>query len=148
MAYVDGFVLPVPKAKVEAYRALAEEADAIWREYDALEYHECVADDLPEGKNTSFSRSVELRSDETVVFAWIVFESREQRDEVNAKVMSDRRIAELDPIRCPSMPRDSSTADSNCWCHDEATRAWGLRRRRFFCLTSIRRRENPQFEPL
>lgn len=92
MAYVDGFVLPVPKAKLEAYREMARTAATVWREYGALEYRECVADDVQPGKLTSFPQSVQLEPDETVVFAWIVYKSRAHRDEVNAKVMSDPRI--------------------------------------------------------
>ena len=92
MAYVDGFVLPIPKENIEKYRKLATEAGAIWREHGALEYHECVADDVKPGKLTSFPQSVMLETDEIVVFAWIVYESRAHRDEVNAKVMNDPRI--------------------------------------------------------
>jgi uncharacterized protein YbaA (DUF1428 family) len=101
MAYVDGFVLPVPKGNVEAYRKMATEAGAIWREHGALEYHECIADDVKPGKMTSFPQSVNLEADETVVFAWIVYRSRQHRDEVNAKVMADPRIAGMDPANLP-----------------------------------------------
>ena len=71
MAYVDGFVLPVPKAQLKAYKALARKAGKIWKEYGALDYHECVADDVTVGKRTSFPRSVKLRDDEVVVFSYI-----------------------------------------------------------------------------
>jgi uncharacterized protein YbaA (DUF1428 family) len=91
--YVDGFVLPVPKANVEAYRELAQKMGQIWREYGALEYVECVADDVKPGKVTSFPQAVNLKEDETVVFAYIVYESREQRDRVNEQVMKDPRVA-------------------------------------------------------
>jgi uncharacterized protein YbaA (DUF1428 family) len=101
--YVDGFVVPVPKAKLEAYRRMAEEAGKVWREYGALEYTECVADDVKPGKLTSFPQSVKLEPDETVVFAWIVYESREHRDRVNEQVMKDPRMADMDP---KSMPFD------------------------------------------
>jgi uncharacterized protein YbaA (DUF1428 family) len=85
--YVDGFVLPVPKRNIDAYRRMARKAGKIWREYGALEYRECVADDVPMGKVTSFPRSVKVKRGETVVFAWIVFKSRAHRDRVNTKVM-------------------------------------------------------------
>lgn len=93
--YVDGFVVPVPTANMEAYRRIAEDAGKIWREHGALEFRECVADDVKPGKLTSFPQSVQLKDDETVVFSWIVYESREQRDEVNAKVMNDPRMAAM-----------------------------------------------------
>jgi len=101
MAYVDGFVLPVPKQNVENYRKFAEEAGAIWREYGALEYHECVADDVKLGQLTSFPQSVQLKPNETVVFAWITYKSREHRDDVNAKVMNDPRIVNMDSSKMP-----------------------------------------------
>lgn len=101
MPYVDGFVVPVPKAKLEAYREMAQTAGAIWKEYGALEYHECVADDVKPGKLTSFPQSVLLEPDETVVFAWITYASRAARDEINAKVMNDPRIKDMDPARMP-----------------------------------------------
>ncbi|HMA97687.1 MAG TPA: DUF1428 domain-containing protein [Polyangiaceae bacterium] len=100
MAYVDGFVLPVPKSKLEAYRELANKAGAIWREHGALEYRECIADDVKPGKVTSFPQSVLLEDDEVVVFSWIVYASRQQRDEINAKVMSDPRL-DMDPQKLP-----------------------------------------------
>ena len=100
MAYVDGFVLPVPKKKVAAYRAMARKAGKVWREHGALEFRECVADDVKPGKLTSFPQSVKLKSGETVMFSWIVFKSRGHRDRVNAKVMKDKRI-EMDPKDMP-----------------------------------------------
>jgi uncharacterized protein YbaA (DUF1428 family) len=104
MAYVDGFVVPVPKNNLEKYREVATFAGKIWREHGALEYRECIADDVKPGTLTSFPQSVLLKDDETVVFAWIVYKSRAQRDEVNAKVMSDPRMASMmDP---KSMPFD------------------------------------------
>ena len=93
MAYVDGFVLPVPKKNVEAYRKIAQKAGKIWKEYGALDYWECVADDVKPGKWTSFPQSVKLKPNETVVFSWIVYKSRAQRDKINKKIMSDPRIA-------------------------------------------------------
>jgi uncharacterized protein YbaA (DUF1428 family) len=91
--YVDGFVVPVPKRKLKAYVAMARKAGRIWIEHGALEYRECVADDVKLGKRTSFPRSVKLRAGETVVFSWVVYKSRQQRDRVNAKVMKDPRLA-------------------------------------------------------
>ncbi|QEI06051.1 DUF1428 domain-containing protein [Pigmentiphaga aceris] len=100
--YVDGFVLPVPSANLDAYRQMAEQAGRIWMEHGALEYIECVADDVKPGKLTSFPQSVQLQEDEVVVFSWIVYESREKRDEINAKVMNDPRLASMmDPKNMP-----------------------------------------------
>lgn len=103
MSYVDGFVLPVPKKNLAAYRSLARKAGKIWKEYGALEYIECVADDVQAGKATSFPQSVKLKPDEVVVFAWIVYKTRKQRDSINKKVMADPRLANMDP---KSMPFD------------------------------------------
>ncbi len=100
--YVDGFVLPVPKENLAAYRRMARKAGKIWIEHGALQYSECLADDVPSGKVTSFPRSVKLKDDETVVFAWIVYKSRKHRDSVNAKVMADKRLANMmDPKALP-----------------------------------------------
>jgi uncharacterized protein YbaA (DUF1428 family) len=99
--YVDGFVLPVPKRKVDAYRRIARKAGKIWREHGALEYRECVAEDVKPGELTSFPQSVDLKRDETVVFSWIVYKSRAHRDRVNAKVMEDPRLAEMDEKAMP-----------------------------------------------
>ena len=104
MAYVDGFVLPLPKKNVEAYRQMASRAGAIWREHGALEFRECIADDVKPGKLTSFPQSVNLEEDETVVFSWIVYESRAKRDEVNDKVMKDPRM--VDMMKPEAMPFD------------------------------------------
>jgi uncharacterized protein YbaA (DUF1428 family) len=95
MNYVDGFVVPVPTQNLDAYREMSQKAGAVWREYGALQYIECVADDVKPGEVTSFPQSVLLKPDETVVFSWIAYESREQRDEVNAKVMADPRLAAM-----------------------------------------------------
>ena len=93
--YVDGYVLPIPKRKLDAYRRIARKAGKVWREHGALEYRECLAEDVAMGKLTSFPRSVKRKPDETVVFSWIVFKSRAHRDRVNAKVMKDPRLADL-----------------------------------------------------
>lgn len=93
--YVDGFVVPVPKKNLDAYRRMAQKAGRVWREYGALAYVECVADDVKVGKVTSFPQSVKLKRGETVVFSWIVYKSRAQRDRVNKKVMADPRLAAM-----------------------------------------------------
>ena len=104
MAYVDGFVLPVPKKNLEAYRRMARKAGKVWREHGALEYIECVADDVKPGKLTSFPQAVKLKRGEVVWFSWIVYRSRKQRDRTLAKVMKDPRLAKMmDP---KSMPFD------------------------------------------
>jgi uncharacterized protein YbaA (DUF1428 family) len=90
--YVDAYVLAVPRDKLDAYRRMAENAGKIWREYGALDFVECIADDVKPGKVTSFPQSVNLKEDEVVIFAYIVYPSREKRDEVNAKVMADPRL--------------------------------------------------------
>jgi uncharacterized protein YbaA (DUF1428 family) len=99
--YIDAYVLPVSKAKVEAYREMAELAGKVWREYGALEYVECIADDVQPGKLTSFPQAVDLKPDELVVFGYIVFESREQRDRINAQVMKDPRMTGYDVNNLP-----------------------------------------------
>jgi uncharacterized protein YbaA (DUF1428 family) len=102
MSYVDGFVVPVPKKKLAAYRAMARKAGKVWREHGALEYRECVADDVKWGKRTSFPRSVKQKGNETVWFSFIVYKSRKDRDRVLAKVMKDKRLAAMmDPKRMP-----------------------------------------------
>ncbi|RUL96164.1 DUF1428 domain-containing protein [Rhizobium chutanense] len=92
MSYVDGFIVAVPKENVEAYKEFSTLAGTIWKEYGALEYVECIGDDVPYGELTSFPRAVQARDDEVVVFAWITYRSRQQRDDVNAKVMADPRL--------------------------------------------------------
>lgn len=100
--YIDGFVVPVPQKNVDAYRSMARKAGKVWREYGALEYIECLADDVKPGKVTSFPQSVKLKAGETVVFAWIVYKSRKHRDNVNAKVMKDPRLADMmNPKKLP-----------------------------------------------
>jgi uncharacterized protein YbaA (DUF1428 family) len=102
MRYVDGFVVPVPKKNVAAYRRMAQKAGKVWREHGALEFVECVADDVKPGKHTSFPQSVKLKSGEMVVFSYIVYKSRAHRDRVNAKVMKDPRLAKMmDPKALP-----------------------------------------------
>jgi len=103
--YVDGYVLPVPKRNVAAYRRIARKAGRVWRDHGALEYVECVADDVKPGKWTSFPRSVKLKRNETVVFAYIVYRSRAQRDRVNADVMKDPRLAGM--MKPGAMPFDT-----------------------------------------
>ena len=92
MAYVDGFVIAVPKDKLEAYKTMSRECEPVWREYGAIDYVECVGDDVPYGKVTSFPRAVQATDDEIVIFSWIVYESREARDACNKKVMEDPRL--------------------------------------------------------
>ncbi len=95
MQYVDGFVVPVPKKSLPAYRRMAQKAGKVWRDHGAIEFREFVADDVKVGKRTSFPRSVKRKPGETVVFSWIVFKSREHRDRVNAKAMKDPRLAKM-----------------------------------------------------
>lgn len=92
MSYVDGFVLAVPKANLEAYKEVARIAGEVWKEHGALAYVECIGDDVPMGELTSFPRAVQAKDDEIVVFSWIVYASRQARDEINAKVMADPRL--------------------------------------------------------
>ncbi|MEP6686245.1 MAG: DUF1428 domain-containing protein [Verrucomicrobiota bacterium] len=103
--YVDGYVLPVPKKKLQAYRRMAQKAGKVWREHGALEFRECAGDDLKVKMGVAFPQAVKLKPGETVVFSWIVFKSRAHRDQVNSKVMNDPRLAKMmDP---KSMPFDS-----------------------------------------
>jgi uncharacterized protein YbaA (DUF1428 family) len=95
MNYVDGFVLPLPKANVAAYRKMARIAGKVWREHGALHYVECIGDDVPTGKLTSFPQAVKLKPDETVVFSWVVYKSRADRNRIMKKVMSDPRLAPM-----------------------------------------------------
>ena len=100
--YVDGFVVPVPRSNLDAYRRMAERCGKLWIEHGALQYWENVADDVKPGKVTSFPQSVQLKDDEVVVFSWIVYKSREERDRVNAKVMEDPRMKDMmDPKKLP-----------------------------------------------
>ena len=104
MRYVDGYVLPVPRKKLKAYRRMAQMGARIWRKHGALEFRECVGDDLKTKWGVPFPRMIKLKRGETVVFSWVVFKSRAHRDAVNARVMKDPRIANMDPS---SMPVDS-----------------------------------------
>src|SRR5262245_48550840 len=95
MNYVDGYVLPLPKKNLQVYSRIAKKAAKIWREHGALEYRECIGDDLKVKWVVPFPRTLKLKSGETVVFAWIVFKSKAHRDSVNAKVMKDPRMSEM-----------------------------------------------------
>lgn len=103
--YVDGFVLPVPRENLAAYRAMSRKCGKIWMEYGALQYIECAEDDVKPGKLTSFPQAVKRKPGEVVVFSWIVYKSRRQRDSVNAKVMKDPRLDAM--MDKKSMPFDS-----------------------------------------
>jgi len=98
--YVDGYIVPVPRDKVEHYRQVSQQAGELFREYGALEYCECLAEDVKPGKLTSFPQSVNATSEETIVFSWITFESRAERDRINALVMKDPRM-NMDPASLP-----------------------------------------------
>jgi uncharacterized protein YbaA (DUF1428 family) len=102
MSYVDGFILAVPKEKLDDYKRIATEAGEVWKEHGALAYVECYGDDVPYGELTSFPRAVLAKDDEITVFSWIVYESREARDAINEKVMADPRIK----MDMDSMPFD------------------------------------------
>ena len=100
--YVDGFVLPIPKRNMGAYRRIARKAGKVWREHGALDYVECIADDVKPGKHTSFPQSVKLKPGEAVWFSYIVYKSRRHRDSVLKKVMADPRLAKMmDPKAMP-----------------------------------------------
>jgi uncharacterized protein YbaA (DUF1428 family) len=102
MSYVDGFVVPVPTSKLAEYRKMANRAGRIWREYGALDYREWVADDVKPGKTTSFPQSVKLKAGETVVFAYVVYKNKRDRDRINKLVMADTRLADMmDPKKMP-----------------------------------------------
>ena len=105
MSYVDGFVVPVPKKKHAAYVAMARKARKVWKDHGALEYRECVADDVSWGKRTSFPRSVKLKNNEEVWFSYIVYRNRRHRDAVMKKVMKDKRLAGMMDIK--SLPFDA-----------------------------------------
>ena len=92
MSYVDGFVLVVPKKKLALYKKIARKAGKIWREHGALDYRECVGDDLKVKFGLPFTKLARVKAGETVVFSWIVYKSRAHRDKVNAKVMADKRL--------------------------------------------------------
>jgi len=92
MPYVDGFVLAVPKQKLDAYKEMAQNAGKIWMEFGALSYVECIGDDVPYGELTSFPRAVQAKDDEIVIFSWVTYKSRQDRDAILAKVMADPRM--------------------------------------------------------
>mgnify|MGYP001199448357 CR=1 FL=1 len=104
MAYVDGYVMPIAKKHLATYRRLATISGKLWREHGALEYRECIGDDLAVKMLTPFPRALKIKRGETLVFAWIVFKSRAQRDRVNARVMKDPRLA--DSMKRHPMPFD------------------------------------------
>jgi uncharacterized protein YbaA (DUF1428 family) len=100
MPYVDGYVLPVPKKNLAKYRSIASRAGKVWKDHGALEYRECSADDLNVKWGTPFGKMMKLKAGETVIFAWIVFKSKAQRNSVNAKVMKDPRMdAMMDAVK-------------------------------------------------
>ncbi len=99
MAYVDGFVVPVPKRSRGAYLAMARKASRVWKDHGALDYNECLADDVSWGKRTSFPRSVKLRKGEEVWFSWVVYRNRKHRDRVMAKAMKDKRLAPMMDVK-------------------------------------------------
>lgn len=105
MKYVDGFVLPLPKKNIAAYKKLAKTAGKIWREHGALEYRECVGENLDVKMGLPFTKLVKLKPGETVVFAYIVYKSRAHRDRVNAKVMKDPRCAAMGQDGMPFDPK-------------------------------------------
>ena len=102
MSYVDGFVTPVPKKRLETYRGMSRKMGKVWRDHGALEFRECVADDVKWGKRTSFPRAVKQKPGETVFFSYIVYKSRADRDRVNGRAMKDKRVAGMmDPKTLP-----------------------------------------------
>ena len=101
MAYVDGFIVAVPKKRINEYKKIAKLAGKVWREHGAIDYKECVADDVSKGKITSFPRSVKQKPSETVIFAWITYKSRADRNRINKKVMADPRLSGMDPKKMP-----------------------------------------------
>ncbi len=106
MRYVDGFVLPVPKKNLQAYRRISKKAGRVWRDHGALEFRECAGDDLNVKMGVPFPRRIKLKPGETVIFSWIVYKSRAHRDRVNAKAMKDPRLAKyMDPKSLPFDPK-------------------------------------------
>lgn len=99
--YVDGFVLPIPKANLAIYRAMARKASKVWKDHGALEYRECVGEDLDVKFGLTFPKGIKIKPNETVVFAWIVYKSRAHRDQVNAKVMQDPRMEKMCDPKSP-----------------------------------------------
>lgn len=116
MKYIDGFLIPVPKKKLDEYKKLARKAGKIWMEYGALDYVECVADDVKKGKWTSFPQAVKQKDGETVVFSYIIYKSRAHRDRVNKKVMADPRLmAMCDPGNMPFDGKRMMWGDLSRW---------------------------------
>ena len=103
--YVDGFVIPIPKRNIEAYRKIAKKAARVWKEHGALEYRECVGDDLKVKVCLDFPRGIRSKPNETIVFSWITYKSRQHRDRVNARVMKDPRVTEM--MNGQEMPFDT-----------------------------------------
>lgn len=103
--YIDGYVLPLPKKNVKAYRKLAQDAWKIWRKHGAIGFHECLGDDLAAKMGVTFTRAMKLKPGETVLFSWIVYKSRAHRDRVNAKVMKDPKFSAINPDPMPFDPR-------------------------------------------
>lgn len=103
--YVDGFVLAVPKSKINAYLRLARMCGKIWLEHGALEYRECVGDDLEINMGVPFPKMIKIKPKETIVFSWITYKSRAHRDSVNSKVMKDSRMENMDPKSMPFDPK-------------------------------------------
>jgi uncharacterized protein YbaA (DUF1428 family) len=101
MAYVDGFVLIVPTDKIDEYKKISKKAGKVWREHGALEYRECVGDDLDIPFGRPFPKLLKLKPNETAVFSWIVYKSKAQRNAVNAKAMNDERLTGMDPKTMP-----------------------------------------------
>ena len=99
--YVDGYVLPIPKKNIAAYRRMATTASKVWRDHGALEYRECVAEQLDVPYGTTFTKQLKLKRGETVVFAWVVYKSRAHRDSVNGRVMQDPRLAKMMTAKMP-----------------------------------------------
>lgn len=100
--YIDNIVVPVPKSKIAEYTAMSQKSGAIWKEHGALQYWEAIGDDVKPGKDTSFPQALQLKDDETVAVAWIVYASRAERDRVMEKVMADPRLADMmDPANMP-----------------------------------------------
>jgi len=108
MHYIDGMVTPVPKAKLAEYRKMSRLCGKVWKEHGALEYIECVADDVKPGKTTSFPQAVKLKDDEVVMFSYIIYRNRRDRDRINKRVMADPRLATMmDPKNMKNMPFDA-----------------------------------------
>ena len=115
MAYVDGFLVPVPQSKIAEYRRMAQKAGKVWMEHGALEFRECVADDLDVKEVRSFKDGADLKRGETVMFSWIVYKSKAHRDRVNAKVMKDPRMDAWTRRPCPSTRSACATGGSRSW---------------------------------